>query len=211
MPLLGVLILGLISHWGALKGKEVVRYLVKPLLIPLIFLFYYLNTGEFNPFIGLALGASWWGDIFLIWRERKPFFLLGLFMFLLAHLCFITAFVGSLGTVYYEVPVWHYALLMPYILLGVFFLNSLEPYLKKMKWPVGLYTAIIILMSYTALLRFNEYGGVRFWCPFLGSLLFILSDSLIAWIKFRGPFNGAILTYKLCYVFAQLLIVIGFL
>jgi len=66
-------------------------------------------------------------------------------------------------------------------------------------------------MSYASLLRFGGIRGHVFWLPFIGSLFFILSDSLLAIRNFRYRQKKGWVSVMLSYVLGQLLIAMGFM
>ena len=66
-----------------------------------------------------------------------------------------------------------------------------------------------MLMSYSSLLRIWEVPLNAFLPTFLGSILFIISDSLIAVRKFKRKFKGIGVVIVVTYITAQLLIISG--
>jgi uncharacterized membrane protein YhhN len=50
------------------------RFFSKPLLMPLLLLFYLLSSKQPINFIIFALIFSFFGDLFLLWEKRKIFF-----------------------------------------------------------------------------------------------------------------------------------------
>ena len=78
-----------------------------------------------------------------------------------------------------------------------------------MQIPVFVYTATILLMAIFALNRKDRVLEASF-CPiFVGALLFILSDSLLAFDKFLVPIPYAGVFVMSTYMAAQYLIVEG--
>ena len=75
-----------------------------------------------------------------------------------------------------------------------------------MRLPVAVYALAIVAMAITALnmsgrVRVTIFGGL-FW----GVMLFVVSDTLIAFNKFSEPIPYARLSIMLTYLLAQLLI-----
>ena len=79
---------------------------------------------------------------------------------------------------------------------------------EKLRAGFFVYSGTIIAMSLSALFRFLSIGNAGAGISFAGSLLFILSDTLIACrVAFHRKMKGVMETY----LPAQLLIVLGFL
>lgn len=73
--------------------------------------------------------------------------------------------------------------------------------------------AAVLLRGYAALTRVGSFKGFAYWFPLTGSLLFILSDTIIAFdvFAFRGQMRYGDFFAVLSYVPAQVLLVLGFL
>jgi uncharacterized membrane protein YhhN len=80
-----------------------------------------------------------------------------------------------------------------------------------MKWPVLLYALVITLMALSALFRYGRTSMKSFALVFGGSILFIMSDSLLAVNKFIEPLALADFWIMVTYIGAQYLIVSGIL
>ncbi len=191
-------------------SQEKRRIWTKPFIIPLIILLYIQFTKQVNQSLVIAMIFSFFGDSFLLFSEKKIYFQLGLFSFLISHILYIYTFASglSLGALS---PIRNLLFTIPYLIYIWIFFKKLKPYLVHYLIPVILYTIIIVGMSYTSLLRFWATRGFYFWLPFIGSLFFIISDSLLAIRNFRyGQKKGWIIV-MLSYVLGQLFIVLGFI
>jgi hypothetical protein len=64
-----------------------------------------------------------------------------------------------------------------------------------------------------ALVFFGEFKGLSYWSPEIGTVLFIFSDTIVAFNVFAygGNMSRGDFTAALTYIPAQLLLVIGFL
>jgi len=76
---------------GIQKGNEVLQYIFKPLIVPVLIGYFITATSsiksKLKKWIVLALIFSWGGDVLLMFQGQKDiFFLLGLYSFLLAHI-----------------------------------------------------------------------------------------------------------------------------
>jgi len=186
----------------------------KALLMPLLAILLILSTGgmksQFKVFILLALCFSWFGDLYLIQSEIEIYFLFGLVAFLIAHIFYTIAFVKC-KDVNHEIPI-----VKKYPLFGIGFLAigagvfiKIKDNLGDMEIPVLVYIAAIILMGVMALNRYNKVEKDSFWLILLGALLFIFSDSIIAFNKFNGYIPNARVYIMTCYILAQYLITRG--
>jgi uncharacterized membrane protein YhhN len=168
-------------------------FISKPLLMPVLALYLFLSSGFktiFNRWIALALLFSFGGDTLLLFSEQGRgaplFFLLGLGSFLLAHLFYIIAFgryrrqeKGWLRTAPWA--------LLPFILYLGWLLTFLwEDIPTDMRIPVAVYGLVIIGVCLAAINLKTKVAKGVFWLFFIGILLFVLSDSLIALNKFKG-------------------------
>lgn len=191
-----------------LVKKKGNRYLTKPLLMPLLLIFYLLNTRQINLFIVLALVFSFLGDVFLLITNKKNFFILGLLSFLMCHIFYTITFLQSVNYMK-GIPSNVYLFLIPYLICGTFVYADLSKYLKSMKIPVIIYMGVILIMSFTALARYYYVSPISFVLPFIGSILFVVSDTLIAYRNFKQKVTSDNILIMLSYILAQLLIIVG--
>ena len=128
-------------------------------------------------------------------------FILGLGLFLIAHILLIVTFSRDFKMQRSRIPaivlIAIYAVVMSIVLI---------PWLKEMAIPVYVYVTAITLMGIFASLRaaknkFTLYGAISF----------IVSDSIIAINKFMMPVIAADYIIMVTYYLALLLIVYGFL
>lgn len=189
------------------KDSKLGKHLTKPLLMPLLLLFYLFNTSSPNLFIILALLFGFLGDIFLM--GKGSFFITGLICFLVGHVFYIAAMMVPLSV--FQIPFSFYVLALPYIFYGTFIYKTLLPYLRSMKIPALIYLSVILLMSFSTLMRIWLFNDFRFWLPFLGSILFICSDTILSFNEFKGKILNRDLYIMATYIAAQALIILGFL
>lgn len=198
-----------------------INYFSKPLIMPCLAAFFYLTTRtnqrDANTKLAdkLMVGGflfSWFGDIALMLERMNPhLFLLGLGNFLLAHLCYIFAFYYSTKNSTTPSLLRHKPyFFLPLLMYGFGLFYLLLPNLQHLVMPVFVYALVITLMSIFALNRKNRVSNRSFKFVFYGSLLFVLSDSLIALNKFllQIPLSGV--WVMLTYMLAQYLIMKGF-
>jgi uncharacterized membrane protein YhhN len=136
-------------------------------------------ASSYGSIILAGLVLSWFGDVFLIGTAR-PWFLLGLSSFLLAHVAYTTAFV-SLGIA----RRWTLTAAVPVLAIAVGVLYWLQPFVPEdLVWPVRFYTAVISLMVITA---FGTRGAGASPVIAAGACLFFLSDLSVAALRFTAP------------------------
>ena len=201
----------LVELGAARFGKRKIRYAAKPVLVPLLILFYISRIQEENWLIVAALGCSFLGDLFMMRQEREAFLLAGMAAFMACLICYAVGLLQPFSSLP-EVKVWFFLLLIPYILYMALHYKILKPYLGDMRLPSIVYFAVLLAMSCTALLRVWYHQGPLFWLPFVGSLLFVASDTILGYHLFRydGKSKHGDLLVGLTYFPAQLLLVLGF-
>jgi len=142
-----------------------------------------IAAGAFASRYGMAilvgLSLSWFGDVFLI-GESERWFLFGLVSFLLAHVAYTTAFIGT-GVD----RNWTLAASVPIVIIAVLVLLWLAPLVPAgLVWPVRVYTAVISLMVITA---FGTLGAGASPLIVAGACLFFISDLSVAATRFADP------------------------
>jgi uncharacterized membrane protein YhhN len=172
-----VLIL-LVWVWGSLKGPE-------------------------QKLLALALLFSAGGDVALTFVRgvNQNFFILGLGLFLTAHIFYSILFGRRIKINYKLLPII-LGLLGFSITMGA----KLYPNLGDMTIPVFAYILVITVMGSLSVL----HEGAD-WMLISGTLIFISSDSCIAVNKFLQPFEGAGFAIMVTYYLAQYLISKSFL
>src|SRR2546423_181447 len=170
------------------KGTRRQVYVFKPLTVVLVLLIAlqtkHTTATQYKQLIIAGLICSLAGDVLLMLpRER---FAAGLVCFLFAHLCYIAAFTVGAGARAFSA--WGAVAL---VLYGALMLRLLWPRLGKLKAPVLVYVAAILLMAWQSLNRWLVAGDAGSAAALAGALLFVASDSALAWNRFRAEFRGA--------------------
>ncbi|MHA1791222.1 MAG: lysoplasmalogenase [Promethearchaeota archaeon] len=206
-----VLLIGitLINVAGNYKQNRIMIWLSKPLLAPIIMLFYVLGNANTNWFIILGLGFGFLGDLLLLNKNNEKAFMAGLASFLLGHLSYILAFINDIEFTSIDITIMFSILV--YLITGWLIINYLKINLGKFKIPTIFYMIIIELMSFFSLCRAVKSNNELAWLTFIGSVLFIASDAILASIKFKNFNEKYHSLVMLTYVLAQLLITTGFL
>lgn len=172
--------------------------ITKPLLMPMLMLMaYQLNIKE--KYLYIALFFSLLGDVFLMFGGEL-YFMLGLGAFLMAHVFYILLFKGQ----------FKFNLMSIFPFVGatlsyfMFIKSGIDPNLLI---PVSVYCLVITLMGIFAAGRKTNNSSYNL--VLMGSVLFIISDSLIAYNKFYAPLPASSFWVMSTYGLAQFLIVLG--
>ena len=203
---------GILFILSPLFNSEIFAFILKCAIIPSLLIFFLINRGKEihkeDKYIISALIFSWSGDVLLqIKNGGDLMFLLGLVAFLITHIFYSIVFFGVPG-VFIFLKTKKMILLM-IILFGSLTLYTILPGLGSMQIPVTLYGIIITGMVIAALSRFGKVNDSSYLLVFLGAFLFLISDSIIAFSKFKQafPFSGIMIMGT--YITAQFLIVYG--
>jgi uncharacterized membrane protein YhhN len=184
------------------NGPPARVYVFKPLTMILILLTACTSDASlstpYQRLILLGLLFSLAGDVFLMLPKDR--FIFGLFSFLIAHVFYIGAFTGGEGL---NCTVW---IIGSVLLIGIVLTVLLLPYTAKMKLPVLFYMSVILVMAWRAWERFHANGRTNTLLAAAGASLFVFSDFLLAWNRFRHPFRSAEAIKLSAYFAAQWLI-----
>ena len=203
----------LVELLGRLLENIQMEYFVKPLIMIWIALYFllYLKKSAFTFPVLIAFFFSWVGDNFLMLSEKNElFFFAGVGGFFFAQLAYIFTFAKyreTKGKGFLQKKPWVSIFFLAYV-AGM--LALLFPGLEGMMKPViTIYALSLMLMSMMALNRGGRVGAASFKLVFAGSLLFLLSDSMIAFNKFHSEIPLAGFLIMLSYIAAQYLIMRG--
>jgi len=190
-----------------LAGKKY-RKMTKGLLMPLLLVYYLMQAESVDYLVVLAIFAAFAGDVCLLWLDRPMLFQAGLLSFLLGHCCYALVFWRAADGLQ-GLPGGYFLLLLPYGLAVMALYRHLESGLAGRRLAFILYACSIAAMSLLALARLFVQPGWVAWLPFAGSLLFMLSDSLLAANLFGPRSRHPAWQIMASYVAAQVLIVAG--
>jgi uncharacterized membrane protein YhhN len=151
------------------------------------------TNGAVRAWFVAALALSLAGDVLLMLPREQ--FVGGLAAFLLAHVCYIGGFIagGLRGRAVALALVGTAVVLAPVarrILRGV---QAREPALRP---PVVAYLFVIGTMLAVAVVSGNAFAAGA-------AVLFVASDSMIAWSRFVAPFDAASVAIMVTYHLAQ--------
>jgi uncharacterized membrane protein YhhN len=203
----------IIELTGRLVGNIQLEYFVKPLIMIWVAVYFMLfkKKSTFTFPVLIAFFFSWVGDNFLMFSEKNElFFFAGVGGFFCAQVTYIYLFSKYRereGQGYLQRHLWISLFFMAYV-AGMLLL--LFPGLEGMMKPIiTIYALSLMGMSMVALNRSGRVGVTSFKLVFMGSLLFLLSDSMIAFNKFHSAIPLAGFLIMVTYIAAQYMIMRG--
>ena len=157
--------------------------------------------------IGILIGLlfSFGGDLALLFQEKRKPFMIGLVLFLIAHIIYAATF-SLLG----RFTIWDILSAVILFAAGLAFYKLIERNLGAMKVPVITYILIISLMVNRAFSTFASpsLSSAQAWMISIGAVLFYISDLILAANRFWLPwkYNRISLAF---YFSGQLLIALA--
>ena len=188
-------------------------FYMKPILLPLLMAAVIVSDSFPSKKILLAaLTFSWIGDIILLFSDRgELYFIFGLIAFLISHLVYIALFKKQQNTRSNDNKAIFWIGVLAILAYFVFMIDTLFPKLGPLKIPVLVYALVI-----TTMLFFAFKGSLKWAIPsnnyiLIGAIVFVSSDSILAFNKFYAPIVHASFYIMTTYCLAQYLIVAGIL
>lgn len=162
-------------------------------------------------FLALALLLSLVGDVSLMYTSELSF-MLGLGAFALAHISYIVLNVQE-GSPILEVPLLrrHPWLIFASILYALWMYLQVKDGAGQIAWAVLMYVLLILAMWLSAWHRHGRVPTRSFILGVLGAGLFLLSDSLLAWDRFKSPIEYRDEAVLWTYAAAQYVLFRGYL
>lgn len=203
---------------GVLLQVKWMDYSFKPLILIWIGLYFFVQSKNMDKkVVQLALfafGFSWLGDVLLMFSGKAfIFFIAGLSAFLVTQIIYVFLFLRTINLsgkkpFLKKKPY----LLLAYTAYGLILYAVLFDQLEMLlRIAVFIYMLALLGMSTMALNRYGNGHPVSFTYVFIGSLLFVVSDTMIALNKFliAIPYEGVLI--MVTYISAQYLIMRGLL
>lgn len=185
--------------WGEYFGPQFQVYIFKPLTMVFIIAIALLVREPKTYFYKYAIIGglifSLCGDIFLMLPSDQ--FIAGLISFMIAHIIYIIAFMQGRTRQYKLI------LLIPFVISGIIIFSLLSAHLGNLKIPVLVYIVVILIMGWQATDRWRFYRDQAALIAFVGAMLFILSDAILALNRFREAFELSRLLTLSTYFTAQ--------
>jgi uncharacterized membrane protein YhhN len=186
---------------------------LKPLLLPILLGAVAVSENFPTKKILLtALTFSWIGDIILLFSDKgELYFIFGLVAFLISHLVYIALFSKQQNTRTNDKKAVFWIGVLAILGYFAFMIITLFPKLGPLKIPVLVYAVVI-----TTMLFFAFKGSLKWAIPannyiLIGAIVFVSSDSILAFNKFYAPIANASFYIMATYCLAQYLIVVGIL
>ena len=194
---------------NVLPSEELNRF-TKPLLMPLLLFYIYRrsigNTTAKVLLLSVAILFSWFGDVVLMYKSNEAYFIAGIGLFLVAQITYV--FVLRKAT--YQRPKIGLRSLLPFAAYAAVLFYVLLP-AGDFTIPIIVYGVVILLMALSAYSRRERTSHRSFQLAFIGSILCVLSDSILAINAFKTPIPYAGVFIMATYCAAQLLLVEGLL
>jgi uncharacterized membrane protein YhhN len=191
-----------IHMFGEYQGPDYLIFIFKPLTMVFIILIAVLAkdppSGRYKIAIIAGLIFSMIGDVLL--SLPMDVFVIGVFSFLIAQLIYTYAFrVGRSFRL-------RFLARLPFAVYGILIFVILLPGLNAMTLPVAAYVIVIMVMAWQAWDQWDDKRTQWALLAFIGAVLFVVSDSLLAINKFGEPFLAARALTLTTYFSAQWLI-----
>jgi len=179
--------------------------------MPLIILYYIFNVNllAINWFLVIALIFGMLGDISLMIGREGKWFMIGLGSFLVGHIFYIITYLLLSASSLLQFPPIGWFLLLPLVGLTLFFFLRIKGKMGELQIPTMIYLVVIFLVSFFAMLLLSVFSPLAFIFVYLGPILFIISDGLIAVDKFDTKISNEGVYVMITYVLAQLFITQG--
>jgi uncharacterized membrane protein YhhN len=211
-PIIVVLIFAVLDWIAAEKKWKPLEYVAKPATMLALLWLIWQSAGFGGSMLWFSVGVIFClaGDIFLMLPGDR--FIFGLLAFLLGQGCYVIGF----NNVAPYLNLWGVFLI---IMLGIY-IGWLYPKITNslirngkggLKIPVLVYSIVISLMVYSALMTWTRPGWVvaSAASASIGAILFYVSDSILAWDRFVDPISHARLRTMIFYHLGQIGIVLG--
>lgn len=195
------------------NGLRELSFFTKPMITILLMSFIMVtikHKGRFAIRMLIGLFFSLLGDIALLFtNESQLFFIMALVAFMFTHVAYANAFYLD----YTKKKAGSSALIL--LACGGFgtftisYYLFLCPYLFELAKPVLLYCTVITVMTVLAVARIGRCNSTSFNYVFCASVLFYVSDAMLAYEKFIGKFTFGGVLVMATYMGAQYAFTIG--
>ncbi|CAL2101140.1 putative membrane protein YhhN [Tenacibaculum sp. 190130A14a] len=188
--------------YAVITQNKTLEMIFKPLLMTTLAVVYLVSVKKPSFWVLSALFFSFWGDVFLL--DKEKFFVFGLALFLLAHVIYIKITTDLLQK---ELTSKMITSAIPFVVLFIGLLSLIYANLGDMLVPVIVYGVTISTFGTAALLHYRQDKTTASTWLLLGAVLFIASDSLIALNNFYTPKRLFDVSIIALYIVSQFLIV----
>jgi len=195
------LLVSVADIYAIVVGNQEIEMIAKPLITTSLVILYLLSVSKPNFWYVSALLFAFWGDVLLLFPDQ--FFVFGLASFLLAHVLLITVSSRFLQQVSKLRILVHS---LPFVVILAVLLYLIYPNLEELLIPVIIYGIVISVFGVVAFLVYTNDKSIANSWLFLGALIFILSDSILAINKFSQSSEFLGIAIMITYIIAQYLI-----
>jgi uncharacterized membrane protein YhhN len=204
-----------VCDWFAVgRSLRHVEYVAKPLSLGLLVVAAgFADLGPAKPWLLAALGFGLLGDVALLFADETPVredenpdaaFLTGLTCFFIGHLAYVIAFIRH--------GLHPVQALAGLLVVGGTSVLAMPKILRGANRDGGPTLAVVVGGYAGALSPMTVLGfGTAAVATAVGALLFLASDTTLAWNRFVQPLRRGPVLVAVTYHLAQLLIVIGLL
>ena len=159
------------------------RAFTKPVPLLLLIIYYVVSASSINIILLLALLTSWIGDILLIFKGHKWFYIGGI-SFTFTHIFFIVLFFKHIdpGMVNWIVVI---PLAVIYFAVSLFIVHILKPSTPKMLiFPMYGYLLCNSTTNILALMQLFSLRNAAAAIAYAGAVLFFLSDCILYLVRY---------------------------
>ncbi|MFK8061110.1 MAG: lysoplasmalogenase [Polaribacter sp.] len=195
------LIVVIIYLSGLLLDNKTLTFFTKPFITISLVLVYLVSVKKASFWYVSALFFSFWGDTFLLFND--DFFLFGLVSFLIAHILYIKISSGYLKKTPTNKIIFS---AIPFVLAFGSVFYVINDSLGDMFIPVIIYGIVISTFGKLTFLNYIQEKNTENLWLFLGGVIFIISDSLLAINKFYEAKEIYGVCIMITYIVAQYLI-----
>ncbi|SEB53745.1 Uncharacterized membrane protein YhhN [Tenacibaculum sp. MAR_2009_124] len=192
------LLIAITDIFAVITSNKILEIIFKPLLMTTLVVVYLVGVKKPNFWFVSGLFFSFWGDVFLL--DKQNYFLFGLASFLMAHIIYIKITIGFLER---HLTAKMISSAIPFVLLFVGVLYITYSNLGDLLIPVIVYGVTIAAFGAVTLLNYRQSKSTENLWLLLGSVLFVLSDSLIALNNFYNPSHLFSISIIVLYIIAQ--------
>jgi uncharacterized membrane protein YhhN len=211
-PIIVVLIFAVLDWIAVEKKWKVVEYIAKPATMLALLWLMGQTAGFRGAMLWFTVGVVFCllGDIFLM--LPRDMFIFGLLAFLIGQACYVIGFTNVAPFL----NLWGvFLIIMLALYIGWLYPKIAGSLTQKgkagLKIPVLIYSIVISLMVYSALMTFTRPGWIvaSAVSASIGAVLFYVSDSVLAWDRFVDPLSHARLRTMIFYHLGQVGIILG--
>jgi len=165
--------------------KEKMQYIFKPLLIPLLIMYYIINIPIENVdwFIVAGMTCGLVGNIFFMNHQEDEMFLNGLIVHSVGYGFYVFSFfLYIINFSYFRL--WKLILMAPGIIIVFVTYCKIKNNYTPLKIAMIIYIIIGLVMNLFSIFRLPASEGGDFWFLWVGSILLLLSSIVLAINKF---------------------------